>query len=314
MCYDSLPVPIPMLVTPDTITVGSESYRVERNLKRSVNLCTDVHGEKVVVKRYPTPEEYYRARYAHYVWQCVRKELVAVGLPDFIKCEDWYRVSRFVPGHDISSQYFCTTSFDLNITQARDLALMTVDIFHELISRCLSHGDIKPKNIVITQDGGNNPTSVTFIDPDFFHDNAAPYSTRLVFSTPRYVAPELARHDGGYSRTSDLFSFGISLLEASIATPRYASQRSCYYNNLYRSDIGDDYISMRSKGVWRSECMEERLRSAFRPVADKEGSSRAFDQLFNFVFRCLRDDPAARPQSAEEMRQILTDTGNLTQI
>ncbi len=302
-----------MLVTPDTITVGSESYRTQRQLSSYVHFCVDPSGEKVVVKRYPTPEEYCRALYAHSVWQAVGKDLVAAGLPDFMKCEDGYRVSQFVPGHDISRELFCTKSLDLSIPQARNLALMTVNIFHELISRCLSHGDIKPRNIVITQDNDNNPTSVTFIDPDFFHNNTAPYSTPLVFCTPRYVAPELTHPDRGYSRTSDLFSFGISLLDASIGTARYASEQSCYYSNLYTGGTMD-YLSMRHNRAWRDERMEERLRNVFQPLADREGSSRALDQLFNFAFRCLHDDPAARPQSAEEMRQILTDTGNKSEI
>lgn len=73
------------------------------------------------------------------------------------------------------------------------------------------HGDVKPDNIRLVDDG-----TAVLIDLGFAHrpgENAALIREGYVLGTANYLAPELCGSDGEGSCASDLFSLGVTLFE-----------------------------------------------------------------------------------------------------
>jgi serine/threonine protein kinase len=73
------------------------------------------------------------------------------------------------------------------------------------------HGDVKPDNIRLVEDG-----AAVLIDLGFAHrpgENAAFLRSGYILGTPDYIAPELCRPEPHADLKSDLFSLGVVLFE-----------------------------------------------------------------------------------------------------
>ncbi|MEJ7602758.1 MAG: protein kinase [Kofleriaceae bacterium] len=143
-----------------------------------------------------------------------------------------------------------------------------------LHARGFVHRDLKPENILI------GPRGVRLLDFGFAKQlgDTRRGLTQIgsVVGTVHYLAPEQLRIGGDVDPRADLYSFGVVAYEAIAGRPPFTGpRRAIEYHHL----------------VGRPPSLGET-----RPVP------AALDEL---VLACLAKDPAARPQSADELRNRL---------
>ena len=124
------------------------------------------------------------------------------------------------------------------ITIAREMA----DAFkHAWCRNCLSHGDIKPENIMYTH---TKEVKIT----DFglarsLHDE----SDEEIMLTPAYAAPELiSRATSRISPSTDIYSFGISLYHMLAGAPPFQGDD---YEEIYRKHLEEDAVPLTKFGI-----------------------------------------------------------------
>ena len=149
----------------------------------------------------------------------------------------------------------------------------------------LVHRDIKPANIFVTDRGGV-PDMVKVLDFGLVGTVATSDETALdaadkeIFvGTPNYMSPEAVENAAQTDARSDLYSVGA---------------------------VG--YFLLTGQGVFDGETLAEicRKRLDETPVAPSARISRPIcPHLEAVILRCLERDPAARPQSAQELIALL---------
>jgi hypothetical protein len=152
----------------------------------------------------------------------------------------------------------------------------------------LIHRDIKPANIFLCDRGGV-PDSVKVLDfglvkhviaqPDQPNAIETPGADGIV-GTPNFIAPEAIKDCNLSDARSDLYSLGA---------------------------LG--YYVLTGREVFDGDSIAELCRKHLTetPVAPGGRIGKVFDpQLESLLMRCLEKDPAARPQSARELAQLLS--------
>ena len=156
----------------------------------------------------------------------------------------------------------------------------------------LIHRDIKPANVFLCDRGGI-PDSVKVLDfglvkhvsdqPDELSATKMPGADGIV-GTPNFIAPEAIQDSNRSDARSDLYSLGA---------------------------LG--YFLLTGREVFEGDSIAELCRKHLTetPVSPGARVGKTFDpQLEALLMRCLAKDPAARPQSARELAQLLS-TGPL---
>jgi serine/threonine protein kinase len=174
--------------------------------------------------------------------------------------ERFFLVLDFIEGNTMRQQIERLERPDLQLFQKVALGLMeAIKAYHEdrgdnYTLRPIVHGDIKPDNIIITQDG----------KPVLFDFGIAGEPRVDVFQgTASYVPPDsILGADMRYAQDSDLFSLGVTLWEWFFGTQPYSSPA-----------IGDEpQITEEQKNLLPDEYLEWLLR-AVGTEADKRFSS-----------------------------------------
>jgi hypothetical protein len=144
--------------------------------------------------------------------------------------------------------------------------------------RGITHGDIKPSNVLISRDGR---VLVSDFGLALAPGESTKTATGVVWGTPGYMAPEQARGEAIDPRT-DVFAVGAVLYEA-LAGGRAFSGGSVV--DVIRQIVEEDPVSLR-------------LLNPYIPAP-----------LERVVFKALAKDPADRFQSAKEFVRALDTTG-----
>ncbi|MFJ9634495.1 protein kinase [Streptomyces sp. NPDC101175] len=183
-----------------------------------------------------------------------------------------YLVMRLLHGKSLSA---ILEAGPLPLPTALYAASCVADALDAAHQAGLTHRDIKPSNIMVRDDG-----EATVVDfgitkgADARHDIT---TTGVLFGTPAYMAPEAL--SGTFDHRSDLYSLGCVLFEA--VTGRRPFTGTAW--QLINQHLNESPALLRT----------------LRPDAPVE--------LERLVGRLLAKDPARRPDSADEVYNLLED-------
>jgi serine/threonine-protein kinase len=152
----------------------------------------------------------------------------------------------------------------------------------------LIHRDIKPANILLCSQGGH-PDVPKVVDFGLVKEVEASDTLKLtheqtVTGTPLYMAPEAIAHPDRIDARSDLYALGA---------------------------VG--YYLVTAQHVFTAESLVEvcghHLHTAPIPPCERLGAPVPED-LEAVLLKCLNKEPAARPQSAEDLAALLAQCGD----
>ena len=197
-----------------------------------------------------------------------------VGVYDWGKDGDtYYIVMEYLRGTDLKSGIKSHGALDpKKVAQigSQISSALSVAHKHEII-----HRDIKPQNIMVLPDG-----NIKVMDFGIARaKNSHLTQDNNVLGTAHYVSPEQTRGQE-LGPTSDIYSLGVVMYEC--ATGRVPFD-------------GDDAISVALKQV---------NEYAVPPSQVNPGVDADLERI---ILKCMEKDPAARFQSADELRQVLNN-------
>jgi len=189
------------------------------------------------------------------------------------KGETPYEVSEYVEGGDLEAK----------LAKAK---MPTQEVFKLLAgiaeglayahSQELVHGDIKPRNILLTKEG--NPKIADFDSAKALDEDAIKLSMSLtkslgnVIITWDYSAPEVLKKQSAPTKQSDVYSFGALTFRILAGVTKNEANKSL---KDYRKDLPDDVISMVQK------CLEPNPQDRYQSmkevvdVLEHDGAIRA---------------------------------------
>ncbi|BBO32138.1 serine/threonine-protein kinase [Lacipirellula parvula] len=137
------------------------------------------------------------------------------------------------------------------------------------------HSDVKPANIVVAPDG-----HATLVDLGFVHTpgESRHWSSRPVYGTLNYLAPESLTSSLSASPQSDVYSLGVTLYEVLTGSLPFVGR--------------DAEELIRKHRETKPDCITLRRPDASKAVA-------------SLVARMLAKDPLRRPESAAEVAEEL---------
>ncbi len=103
-------------------------------------------NQEVVVKAYDQTRWFARAQEAHEIFQSVRTQLLALGIPDFIAAEDGMRITEYIPGRTMKEIW--REKQGLDITEVKNFLAGALPYLDGFRSAGVQHGDIKPDNFL----------------------------------------------------------------------------------------------------------------------------------------------------------------------
>jgi serine/threonine protein kinase len=196
-----------------------------------------------------------------------------------------YMVMEYLQGQDLAA--LLSSLGPPPVCSAVEYAIQTCEALQEAHDAGIVHRDIKPSNLFLTRRPNGTPCikvldfgiakAITMVRPsELLHST----STRAVFGTPFYMAPEQMRSARDVDGRADLWSLGASLYELISGTPPFPA--------------------------------ESLVDLAYRIANERPPSLRARWPevpygLEQIVFRCLERDPALRFPDARSLALALAE-------
>ena len=197
-----------------------------------------------------------------------------VGVYDWGKDGDTYFiVMEFLRGTDLKSGIRKHGALDCRkVAQIGSQICQALSVAHK---HDIIHRDIKPQNIMVQPDGNIKVMDFGIARAKNSHLTA----DNSVLGTAHYVSPEQTQGKE-LGPTSDLYSLGIVMYEAATGKVPFD---------------GDDAISVALKQVNE------------QPVPPSQINPAVDATLEGIILKCMQKDPAARFQTADELRRVLND-------
>ncbi|HMP05686.1 MAG TPA: serine/threonine-protein kinase [Lacipirellulaceae bacterium] len=182
----------------------------------------------------------------------------------------FYLVSPKLAGRSLGQILAEQRQLSLPITLwiARQVA-EALDALHTTVR--MIHADVKPANIIVGPDG-----HATLVDLGFVHapHESRHWSTRPVYGTLNYMAPEALTSSLTASPQSDVYSLGVTLYEMLAGALPFASR--------------DAEQLIREHREAQPACLRSRRPDTPKPVA-------------SLVHRMLAKDPLRRPENCADV-------------
>lgn len=156
-----------------------------------------------------------------------------------------YEVSEYIEGGDLEAKII---KAKMSTKEALKLLAGIAEGLAYAHSKELVHGDVKPKNILLTKDGV--PKVADFDSARALDEEAIKLSMSLtksvdkVIVTMEYSAPEVLRKKSPATKQSDVYSFGALAFRILAGVTKNEANKSL---KEYRKDLPDDVISMVQK-------------------------------------------------------------------
>ncbi len=173
------------------------------------------------------------------------------------------------------------------------ILIQICDSLAEAHAMGLVHRDIKPANVFLSERGGV-PDSVKVLDFGLVReyggrdlDTMRVTSAEGFVGTPSFMAPEAVKDSAKSDPRSDIYSVGV--LAYFLMTGKYV------YDGRSVMEIYEQQLTVPP------------------PRLSQLTTSLISPQFENAVMRCINKDPALRPQSATELRQLLQASPLLAQ-
>jgi serine/threonine protein kinase len=186
----------------------------------------------------------------------------------------YYLVMELLPGESLRRRL--RRDYRLDTPTSVWIARQTAEALNALHRAGFVHGDVKPDNIRLVDDG-----TAKLIDLGFAHrpgENAALLEQGYVLGTVDYLAPELCAFDPAADQGADLFSLGVTLFEMLTGRLPYPPGTVEQTLRRHRSDPPADL----------------RRQAVAVPPA-----------LLTLVERLLAHRPGARPRAAVVVQQLI---------
>ncbi|KAI5555773.1 hypothetical protein BDE02_19G106500 [Populus trichocarpa] len=198
-------------------------------------------------------------------------------------------LDSFIFDRDLGMLLNWEMRFDIILGVARGLLYLHQDSRLRII-----HRDMKTSNILL--DAEMNPKISDFGLARMFEGKQTEGSTNRVVGTYGYMSPEYAL-DGLFSVKSDVFSFGVVVLEI------LSGKRNTGYFN---SDEAQSLLAYAWR-LWREDkaldLMDETLRESC--------NTNEFLRCVNAALLCVQDDPSDRPTMSNVVVMLSSETANL---
>ena len=190
-----------------------------------------------------------------------------------------FLVTEYVPGHDL--RRLIRNQGKLTVAEAAGVVMQIAQGLYYAHQQGLIHRDIKPGNILVTEDG---TAKLSDLGLSGFVDNEIedPRAGKIV-GTADYLAPELIRNPREVSTVTDIYSLGCTL-----------------------------YYSITGKVPFPGGSAKEKARRQLNehPWHPRQFSTDVSEEFVELIADMMEKDPQKRIQSAEEVANRLEPWAN----